>query len=560
MKIFSTVIILFLFSITLNCQSISSTKHNLSISGPGTIKANSENQICIFCHTPHNSSPRKPLWNRNDPGATYIMYNSSTLDANSGQPDGYSILFLSCHDGTIALGNIISRSTDISFAGGITNFPSNRRNLGTDLSDDHPISITYNSLLASADGELKNPSSISGQVHLENGKLQCISCHDPHMNIYSDFLVASRLNSELCQYCHEKSGWNLTSHKTSSSTWNGSGSDPWPNSGYTTVSQNACENCHTSHNAAGSERLMNYSNNEDNCLTCHNGNVASEDIQSQLIKTYSHNVYNYNNIHDPAESNIISNMHVECSDCHNPHYSSNISANPPFANGSILGVKGVNTDGSPISNIQYEYELCYRCHADSPTKPGSVTIRVIEQNNTRLEFDISNPSFHPIEGPGKNSNVPSLISPYSESSFIYCTDCHASDGSNSPDGPHGSSNAQILKYNYSKAYPTVESYQSYELCYQCHNREWIINGKGGPFYNRVHRRHIVIANIPCNSCHDPHGISSTQGNSTNNTHLINFNLSGATPSNGILEFIDNGNISGSCYMICHGRNHSPKTY
>ncbi len=140
MKIFFPIIILLLYSITLIGQSISGTKHNLSISGPGTIKANTENQICIFCHTPHNSSPRKPLWNRNDPGATYILYNSSTLNANPGQPDGSSILCLSCHDGTIALGNVISRSTDISFGGGITTMPSGRRNLGTDLSDDHPIS------------------------------------------------------------------------------------------------------------------------------------------------------------------------------------------------------------------------------------------------------------------------------------------------------------------------------------------------------------------------------------------------------------------------------------
>jgi hypothetical protein len=97
----------------LQSQSVVTTVHNLSVTGPGTVKASSETEVCIFCHTPHNSKPAGPLWNREDPGATYVLYNSSTLQAVPGQPDGSSILCLSCHDGTIALGNVVSRTTDI---------------------------------------------------------------------------------------------------------------------------------------------------------------------------------------------------------------------------------------------------------------------------------------------------------------------------------------------------------------------------------------------------------------------------------------------------------------
>ncbi len=551
--------IFFLLTVGIFGQSIKNTVHNLSISGTGSIKATTESEICVFCHTPHNSSPRKPLWNRNDPGSNYTLYNSSTLNANLGQPDGSSILCLSCHDGTIALGNVLSRSTDITFGGGVTTLPTGSKNLSTDLSDDHPISLTYNSALAASDGELKNPSTLTGPVYLEKGKVQCTSCHDPHKNIYNDFLVASRQNSTLCTYCHDKNGWISSTHKTSNKTWNGSGTDPWPNSEYTTVSQNACENCHTPHNAGGHQRLLNYSNEENNCLNCHNGNVASKDIQSELNKSYSHEVSNYSNIHDPNESSLVNNIHVECTDCHNPHYSSNTPANAPFANGFIAGVKGINSDGVSVTNIQYEYELCYRCHADSPNKPGSQTTRAIEQNNVRLEFDLANPSYHPIEGAGANNNVPSLISPYTESSIIYCTDCHASDGAGSPEGPHGSIYPQILKFNYEKADNTPESYQAYELCYQCHDRNQIINSMG-KFGKRVHRKHIIGEDIPCNACHDAHGISNTQGNFTNNTHLINFDLSIVSPYNGRLEFIDNGNFKGTCYLVCHGERHRPESY
>ncbi|MDH5750542.1 MAG: hypothetical protein OEY85_14630, partial [Rhodospirillales bacterium] len=42
------------------------TLHNLSTSGPGSIKSGVVTQVCVFCHTPHNSSPRAPLWNRRD--------------------------------------------------------------------------------------------------------------------------------------------------------------------------------------------------------------------------------------------------------------------------------------------------------------------------------------------------------------------------------------------------------------------------------------------------------------------------------------------------------------
>ena len=85
-------------SIFTDAQTIFTTKHNLAISGPGTVKALTETQICKFCHTPHNARPQAPLWNRNNAGGPYTLYSSSTLNATLGQPDGSSILCLSCHD------------------------------------------------------------------------------------------------------------------------------------------------------------------------------------------------------------------------------------------------------------------------------------------------------------------------------------------------------------------------------------------------------------------------------------------------------------------------------
>ena len=46
------ILILLWFLFCVSSQSIVNTVHNLSVSGAGEIKAVSESEICIFCHTP----------------------------------------------------------------------------------------------------------------------------------------------------------------------------------------------------------------------------------------------------------------------------------------------------------------------------------------------------------------------------------------------------------------------------------------------------------------------------------------------------------------------------
>ncbi len=551
------LLILILASNGAGAQSIVNTVHNLSATGPGDVKATTESEVCIFCHTPHNSLPSSPLWNKDDPGYTYTLYHSSTIQAVPGQPDGSSILCLSCHDGTTALGSVLSRVSDIDFAGGITSIPAGSANMSTDLADDHPVSFDYTTGLAAADGQLKDPTAIIPPVSLVNGRMQCTSCHDPHRNLTNDFLRVTNQFSELCFSCHDRDFWSFSTHGTSTATWNGNGTDPWPHTGYQNVAENACENCHNPHNAGNGQRLLNTLAEEGNCLACHNGNVASTNIVAQLAKPYLHNVYGYNLEHDADEDPLVLSMHVECEDCHNPHAVNSTPAIAPAANGFLTGVAGVNQSGNPVDPIQHAFELCYRCHADSPSKPASLTTRQIEQNNVRLEFDPANPSHHAVNSTGTNPNVPSLIAPLTESSIIYCTDCHASDGTGSPAGPHGSIFPGQLKYRYLTADKTVESPSAYELCYSCHSRTSILNDESFD----DHDKHIRDLETPCNACHDPHGISHTQGNSTNNAHLINFDLDIVSPHfSGALRYESTGLFAGSCYLNCHDRNHMGKHY
>jgi len=76
-----------------------------------------------------------------------------------------------------------------------------------------------------------------------------------------------------------------------------------------------------------------------------------------------------------------------------------------------------------------------------------------------------------------------------------------------------------------------------------------------------HDKHIRGEDAPCSTCHDPHGISSTQGNETNNSNLINFDTSIVSPrGNGDLRFVDQGNFTGTCFLVCHGEDHNDLNY
>jgi predicted CXXCH cytochrome family protein len=163
-------------------------------------------EICVVCHAPHfapGGTADAPLWNHEVTVATFAVYASSSLDATVGQPGGVSKLCLSCHDGTVAID---------SFAGMTgTQFIGAGARVGTDLTDDHPVSFAYDAALVAADGELVDPavgaSGLGGTINddlLFGGLLECASCHDVHGAGFANFLVKSNAASALCLTCHDK--------------------------------------------------------------------------------------------------------------------------------------------------------------------------------------------------------------------------------------------------------------------------------------------------------------------------------------------------------------------
>lgn len=553
---------LLLCGVAAHAQSrIAGTVHNLSASGPGRVHAQSESQICIFCHAPHNTSGVRPLWNREMSSASYQIYHSTTLDAHPGQPTGSSKLCLSCHDGTIALGSVLSRSEQIRMNGG-DYIPAGLTNLGTDLSDDHPISFYYTAGLAAADRQLRSPATLPHEIRLDaNQQLQCTSCHDPHHNLYGKFLARPREFGELCIACHNMDGWGTSSHRLSNAPVVASSTNDWP---FNTVAENACRSCHRTHTAGGRERLMIFENDEDNCINCHDGQVA-QNIRAQLDKPSGHDPRRYTGRHDPKETSAAAAPHVECSDCHNPHAgSAQVAAARHVPIGATLQqVPGVQISGARVEHAQNEYEVCLKCHGDSAVTVRHVVQRQAASRNLRLKFSPTNPSYHPVVISTRGRDTPSLVPNLTRGAVIRCTDCHNNDdgkrsGGAGPDGPHGSNYDFLLERNYNTNDDNLESEYDYAMCYKCHQRSSILSDQSFS----LHRRHIVDARTPCSACHDPHGISVTELGGSEHTHLINFDMTIVRPEpiSRRVEYRETGKLSGNCTLQCHGKVHVKLAY
>lgn len=302
-----------------------------------------------------------------------------------------------------------------------------------------------------------------------------------------------------------------------------------------------CGSCHKGHGTYNTPMLPDQK--DKFCFRCHgyddirnltkqmgylSNDVNLTNIQKEFEKPYHHPIEN-TGIHYYGEIlpelNPSTPRHSECVDCHHYHYVKKDNVN--------FGVNGVNAQGSIVQQINNEYELCFKCHSYSANLP-------VEQTNKATMFNLTNPSYHPVIGSGKNKDVPSLIFPLTSESTIKCSDCHAI---------HGSEYEHMLKMNFNKD-DGPESESAYKLCYQCHNRNSIL-GNESFFY---HNLHISIVGTSCRTCHNPHG-------SERYTHLIDFDSPLITHSEkGNLDFIDHGKYAGQCYLNCHGKNHEGSTY
>ena len=261
--------------------SVVGSSHDLSATGKDVVSAatQAQGQVCVYCHMPHNATNvGAPLWNRQNSTTSFTMYsktNSSTFILNAADTNSAaravgsgSLACLSCHDGVTAFNSLnqtpmldldqavsVLASTYTFKLPGLTgaavvnmNAASpagpGSANLGTDLTNDHPISFTFDSALATLKGStLRDPAvatttagatpalviyragavaaggidTIAAQMLFVSGngsktsQLECASCHEPHMQgdvalatSNYPFLIKTNQGSNLCLTCHNK--------------------------------------------------------------------------------------------------------------------------------------------------------------------------------------------------------------------------------------------------------------------------------------------------------------------------------------------------------------------
>ncbi|MGA7748510.1 MAG: cytochrome c3 family protein [Gallionella sp.] len=166
--------------------------------------------------------------------------------------------------------------------------------IGADLTNDHPISFTYDATLSSNDGELRTPPLIYGSTTvvgnrasnvkptypLENSQMQCATCHDPHFwdsdptDPPLKFLRGMRLqlaqplggvyvasSDIMCLACHDNDKgvgmWSNSAHaniNVATETFTNFATLEFPST--TTVWQASCLGCHDTHTVPGARHLL----------------------------------------------------------------------------------------------------------------------------------------------------------------------------------------------------------------------------------------------------------------------------------------------------------------
>ena len=592
--------------------------HNMTI-GSGSSVTTSGGLGCTFCHAPHSGlGGVTPLWNQTLSAQSYTPYTSTTYkQTGSTQPSmgKASSLCLSCHDGTVAVGQSATYGK-IPTSGAMNNMDS----FGTNLSGSHPFNLItpikdapdqVASLAAS--GLTADPTQA---IKLINGSVECTSCHNPHVQgidtIAQRFLVRDSSNGQMCLACHDPnrvttgavnplSGWTGSIHAVSTSQVASSANV----GSYLMVGVNACTSCHMEHNASGPARLMRPSTpsvlgidaSTQDCITCHNGggNVspAAPDVYAEFAKTSPHLLPAGTNGHDAAEPAVLNNnRHATCVDCHSPHAANQMTVfsvppgiRPPQTNATgVSGLDGV-TALTPAVN---QYETCLRCHGTSVGKQvlikyGYLPTRLVfagDALNLVPQFSPNSTSSHPVMHDSTSplpqpSLLTNLLNQNGTQSArlvgvrIFCTDCHNSDdnrefGGTGSNGPHGSNYSHLLERNYQMSQAAVRggtignTFPNPDTSPQ---GPYAMCGKCHDLAGNIlantswsqHNLHIAQQGFSCSVCHTAHGMGSVNGN-VSGERLVNFDINVVGQNQGLP--ISYNRSMNSCTLTCHNAAHN----
>jgi len=199
---------------TVHAQDMAGGPHDLiALTGVDLPPGMASQDLCRFCHTPHNSGTVAPLWDR-QPAATvsFDLYpGPGGTMAGTPSLSGVSGGCMSCHDGATAfdaIGTYTAGTVTMTTKFGATGLPGAEANLGGDLSNDHPIGV---SVTGAGQMALAGPIDDTALTLFGAGTdiVECATCHDAHMPEVAEggFPYLLRMDpglGTLCETCHLK--------------------------------------------------------------------------------------------------------------------------------------------------------------------------------------------------------------------------------------------------------------------------------------------------------------------------------------------------------------------
>jgi predicted CXXCH cytochrome family protein len=586
--------------------------HNL---GPGSSSpiTGARPDSCAYCHAPH-SGLNRGLWNQKLTTQNYTVYTSDTEKNRGRQPilGADSNQCLSCHDGTVAVGNTVAYG-QVTMRGSM--YPADV--FGSNMQPSHPFSLALplkdNIDLVASLTASGHTADTTGAIRLIKGNVECTSCHTPHVQardlVSQNFLVKESSSGKMCLACHDPTrqangqvnplaDWSTSAHALST----GKISSQAQVGSYTTVAADGCISCHAPHDGSGAARLLR-GHNEQDCIACHNGaNVSPMPPYANVFSEYAtpkvgHPFPSSTNPHDAAESTLLNNnRHATCVDCHNGHSSEIVGLfpSPPLIRISQKDIAGISaSDGtSVLTPAVNQYENCLRCHGTGTGKQvqpiyGYLPVRAVSAGdplNVIAQFQPASTtiSSHPVMHASSSSlPQPSLLANMlnldgatqgrAMGTQILCTDCHNSDdnrefGGTGPNGPHGSRWTHILerRYEFSQAAapgqpitnlfsnPDLSVNGPYGLCAKCHDLPNQIMKNTS--WNQ-HNNHIN-AGFSCSTCHTAHGMGASSG-TISGERLVNFDVNVVAQNSGAP--ISYNRSANTCALVCHGYAHDTTT-
>ncbi|MBI4718289.1 MAG: cytochrome c3 family protein [Planctomycetes bacterium] len=174
-------------------RGVLGSKHDFSAITGSAVDA------CSACHVPHLQAIRPREGDGS--GAALELFRIAgqreVLVPGRYMPGTSSLICLSCHNGTIAASTIGTSHAlmdgNAETLGGLGGFTAR----------DHPVGVEY-----PEGGKGYHPRArvlAGGRVRLPEGRIECISCHDPHNAAGVEKMLAMpNRRSALCLTCHQK--------------------------------------------------------------------------------------------------------------------------------------------------------------------------------------------------------------------------------------------------------------------------------------------------------------------------------------------------------------------